>query len=180
LTNSFSALGSDFRATETQVTAINGTGVAVACSLGCIAGIWFCNRYLRRNVYIVTGFLSAVAALALLATPHTLGWYAAGVLAYNFFQGISYTAFSSFCYEIVGPANPLAGTQMALLAAAANLPISYMTAVEGRVHAAHGISGMLATDAVSTLIVGTTLLLVLRYTRLGGARRGEAELAEQR
>ncbi len=180
LTNSFSALGSDFHATENQVTVINGTGVAVACSLGCIAGIWFCNRYLRRNVYIFTGFLSAGVTLVLLAKPHTLGWYAGGVLAYNLFQGINYTAFSSFCYEIVGPANPLAGTQMALLAAAANLPISYMTAIEGRVHAARGLSGMLATDAVSTLMVGTTLLLVLRHTRLGDARRTEAELAEQR
>ena len=162
LTNSFSSLGSDFHATEVQVTAINGTGVAILCSIGCLAGVWFCNRFLKRNVYIGTGFLSALVAFTLLAAPHKLGWYAAGVLAYNLFQGVNYTAFSSFCYEIVGPANPLAATQISLLAAAANLPISYMTAIEGRVHTAHGLSGMLATDAISTLVVGTTLMLVLR------------------
>lgn len=165
LTNSFSSLGSEFHATERQVTAINGTGVAVACSIGCLVGIWFCNRFLRRNVYIVTGFLSAAAALALLVTPHTLNCYMGGVLAYNFFQGVSYTAFSSFCYEIVGPASPLSGTQMSLLAAAANLPISYMTAIEGGAHTRWGLTGMLATDAISTLVVGTTLLLSLRRFR---------------
>lgn len=167
LTNSFSSLGSEFRATEGQVTAINGTGVAVACSVGCLIGVWFCNRFARRNVYIVTGFLGASAALALLEVPHALAWYAGGVLAYNFFQGVSYTAFSSFCYEIVGPASPLAGTQMALLAAAANLPISYMTAIEGHAHSRFGLSGMLMTDAFSTLIVGTTVLFALRHTKLG-------------
>lgn len=167
LTNSFSSLGSDFRASETEVTAINGTGVAVACSIGCLIGVWFCNRYLKRNVYIGTGFLSALIALLLLAVPHTIGWYAGGVLAYNLFQGVNYTAFSSFCYEIVGPENPLAATQISLLAAAANLPISYMTAIEGHVHTAHGLSGMLATDAISTLIVGTTLLFALRRFGIG-------------
>ena len=180
LTNSFSSLGSDFRATEAQVTAINGTGVAIACSIGCLAGIWFCNRFLRRDVYVVTGFLSAAAAVALLGTPHAFGWYVAGVLAYNFFQGVSYTAFSSFCYEIVGPASPLAGTQMALLAAAANLPISYMTAIEGHAHSRFGLNGMLATDAVSTLIVGTTVLFALRHTRLGRAAVAEPSATVRR
>ena len=109
LTNTFSAMGADFQTPERWVTAINGTGVAIVCSLGCAAGIWFCSRFLRRNVYICTGFFGAASALALMITPHTLVWYATGVLAYNFFQGINYTAFSSFSYEIVGPANPLAG-----------------------------------------------------------------------
>jgi len=180
LTNSFSALGSDFRVSEARVTAINGTGVAIACSTGCLVGIWFCNRFARRNVYIVTGFLGAAAALALLGTPHTLAWYAGGVLIYNLFQGVSYTAFSSFCYEIVGPASPLAGTQMALLAAAANLPISYMTAIEGHAHSRFGLSGMLATDAVSTLIVGTTVLFALRHTRLGRVPKASSTVNRSR
>jgi len=170
LTNSFSSLGSDFHTAERHVTEINGTGVAIACSLGCLAGIWFCGRFLRRNVYILTGFCGAACALGLIATPHRLAWYAAGVLAYNFFQGINYTAFSSICYEIVGTANPLAATQMSLLAAAANLPISYMTAIEGVAHTRFGLAGMLALDAASTIVVGTTLLVVLHKV---GAGRGD-------
>lgn len=179
LTNLFAGMGRDFHTPERWVTVLNGPGVAIACSAGCLVGIWFCSRFLRRNVYILAGFGGAAAALGLMWTPHTLQWFAAGVLGYNFCQGINYTAFSALCYEIVGPGNPLASTQIALLAAAVNLPISYMTAVDGHFHTTHGLSGMLAVDALSSLTVGTVLLLVLRRVGVGpgGGRAAEFEPA---
>jgi PAT family beta-lactamase induction signal transducer AmpG len=177
LTNLFSGMGADFHTPESAVTALNGPSVAVVCSLGCLAGIWICSRYLRRTVYIVAGFGGAAAALSMIWMPHTLGFYAAGVLAYNFFQGINYTAFTAFELEIVGPGNPLASTQIALLTAASNLPISYMTAVDGRFHTTHGLSGMLAVDGLSSIVVGSLLLWVFR--RLGlGRKQPSAELAD--
>lgn len=161
LTNLFSGMGADFHTPERWVTALNGMGVAIACSTGCLAGIWFCNRYPRHLVYILTGFCGAVAGLALISTPHTMEWFAAGVLAYNFFQGVNYTAFMSFCFDIVGNRNPLSSTQMALLAAAANAPISYMTAIDGHFHTLYGLKGMLLVDAGSSLIVGAVLLWIV-------------------
>ena len=181
LTNLFSGMGADFHTPEKWVTALNGPGVAIACSTGCLAGIWFCSRFLRRNVYILTGFGGAIAAMGLIRAPHTLTYFVAGVLMYNFFQGINYTAFSSLCFEIVGPRNPLASTQIALLGAAANLPLSYMTAVDGHFHTTHGLTGMLAVDAVTSMVVGTTLLLVFRRIGIGraGGREAESEPALQ-
>jgi MFS transporter, PAT family, beta-lactamase induction signal transducer AmpG len=167
LTNLFSGVGADFHTPERWVTVLNGPGVATFCSLGCLAGIAVCSKFPRRLVYILTGFGGATAALGLIRTPHTLAWFAAGVLAYNFFQGINYTAFSSLCYEIVGPRNPLAATQMALLAAATNFPISYMTAVDGHFHTTHGLAGMLAVDGLSSITVGTILLMVMRRFGVG-------------
>jgi hypothetical protein len=92
------------------------------------------------------------------------------VLGYTLCQGTNYTAFSSLCYEIVGPGNPLASTQMALLAAAANLPISYMTAVDGHFHTTHGLAGMLGVDALSSLVVGMLLLTVFHRMGLLGRK----------
>jgi PAT family beta-lactamase induction signal transducer AmpG len=162
LTNLFSGMGADFHTPERWVTALNGPGVAVVCSVGCVAGVWFCQRYLRRTVYVAAGFGGAVAALAMIWMPRTLVFFAIGVLAYNFFQGINYTAFSAFEYEIVGPGNPLSSTQIALLTASANLPISYMTAVDGHFYTTHGLPGLLSVDACSSILVGTILLLVFR------------------
>ncbi len=176
LSNLFSGTGADFHTAEYRVTALTGLGVAVACSVGCLVGIWFCSRYPRRMVYILTGFGGATAALGLICTPHTLPWFAAGVLGYTFCQGINYTAFSALCYEIVGPGNPLASTQMALLAACANLPISYMTAVDGHFHTTHGLAGMLGVDALCSAAVGTILLMV--FHRMGYlGRKAEVVLA---
>ena len=176
LTNLFSGMGADFHTSERWVTALNGAAVALVCSAGCVAGIWICGRYRRRTVYIAAGFGGALAALALIWTPHTALFYAAGVLAYNFFQGINYTAFTSLEFEIVGPGNPLASTQIALLTAASNLPISYMTAIDGHIHTTHGLDGMLAVDGLSSLVVGMALLLAFRRIE---ARRGEKAATEQ-
>jgi MFS transporter, PAT family, beta-lactamase induction signal transducer AmpG len=180
LTNLFSTLGGDFHATEGWVTVLNGPLVAAVCSLGCLAGIWFCSRFLRRTVYVVAGFGGATAALAMIWMPHTLAFFAIGVLGYNFFQGINYTAFTAFEFEIVGPGNPLASTQIALLTAASNAPISYMTRVDGHFYGKHGLSGMLAVDGLSSIVVGTTLLLAFRWIRTGrsdGRMEREAALA---
>ena len=177
LTNLFSGLGADFHASESWVTALNGAGVAAVCSVGCLVGIWVCRRYARRTVYIVTGFGGSAAALGMIWTPHTMVYFAAGVLAYNFFTGINYTAFTALCYEIVGPENPLASTQMALLAASANLPISYMTAVDGHFHTTHGLAGMLGVDAVSSILVGALLLTI--FHAVGVGRRAEVAIAAQ-
>lgn len=169
LTNLFSGVGADFHVSERSVTGLNGMGVALACSLGCLAGIWFCGRFARRTVYVMTGFGGATAALALIWSPHTLGFFVMGVLGYNFFQGINYTAFTSLEYEIIGPGSPLSATQISLLTASANLPISYMTAVDGHFHTTHGLGGMLAADAVSSVVVGALLLFVFRW--MGQSRR---------
>jgi PAT family beta-lactamase induction signal transducer AmpG len=176
LTNLFSALGEDFHTPEKWVTAVSGLGVAIACSLGCLTGIWFTRRFLRRNVYLLTGFGGAAAALAMTRVPHTLTFFALGVLTYVFFQGINYTAYSSLSFEIVGPGNPLASTQMAVLSAAANVPITYMTAVDGHFHTRYGVTGMLLVDAASSIVVGT-LLLVLLNRKWGQRRPADADPA---
>lgn len=167
LTNLFSSLGKDFHASEWWVTALNGPLVAAFCSLGCLAGIWICGRFPRRTVYVVAGFGGATAALAMIWMPHTLVYFVIGVLGYNFFQGINYTAFTAFEYEIVGPGNPLASTQIALLTAAVNAPISYMTRIDGHFYGRHGLSGMFAVDGISSIAVGTMLLLLFRRFRVG-------------
>jgi hypothetical protein len=120
-------------------------------------------------VYVVSGFGGAAAALGLIRAPHTLLFFAVGVLVYGFFTGINYTSFTSLEYESVGPGNPLASTQMALMSAAANLPISYMTAVDGHFHTTHGLGGMLAVDALSSVVVGALLLVV--FHRMGQLRK---------
>jgi PAT family beta-lactamase induction signal transducer AmpG len=176
LTNLFSGLGNEFHTSEKWTTAIGGAGVAIACSLGCLAGIPLCRRYLRRTVYLAVGLGSAVCALAMIPAPRSTLVFAVGVLAYNFLQGINYTSFSALTYEIVGPRNPLGGTQISVLTAATNGALSLTTIVDGYGFTRHGVSGLLATDALISLGFGVPLILYFRWASRRHRHTAEREI----
>ena len=161
LTNLFSSLGGDFHANENFVTTLNGPGVAIACSAGCLLAIPLCRRLRRRTVYLIAGTGAAIAATAMGLLPHTAAIYAVGVLAYNFFQGFNYTSFVALELEIVGPRNAVSGTMMAMLTASANVPISTMTWLDGHIHDTHGLRAMLFVDAASAAVTAAILLLII-------------------
>ena len=162
LTNLFSGLGANYHAPESLVAWIGGAGVAIACSIGCLLGGPLADRFPRPQVYVMTGIIGACVSLAMLFAPHTTAVFIIGVLAYNLAQGLNYTAFTALSYELTGKDNPLAGTQVALLTASANLPISYMTALDGAGSARHGLTGMYAVDAGASFIACGALLAIFR------------------
>ena len=160
LTNLFSTLGADFGVKERAVTTLNGPLVALVCSAGCLLAIPLCRRMRRRTVYLLAGVGAAVAALAMGVLPHTPVVYAGGLLLYNFCQGFNYTAFVALELELVGPGTAVAGTMLAILSASANVPISTMTFVDGRVHDSLGLRAMLFVDAGAALVTVVALFLV--------------------
>ena len=177
LTNLFSSMGRDFGVSERAVTTLNGPLVAVACSAGCLAAIPLCRLYKRRSVYLMAGVLGSVVALAIGVLPHTFAMYSAGVLGYNLCQGFSFTALMALSMEVTGARNAVAGTMMAILIAATNVPISFvMTPIDSRVHDAFGLRAMMFTDAGVTLaFVALLVLFVLpRMDRRQAKRLGLA------
>jgi PAT family beta-lactamase induction signal transducer AmpG len=171
LTNLFSTLGSDFGAGEKSVTLLNGPGVAVACSVGCLLAIPLCRRWKRRTVYLAAGVGAALVSGAMGFLPHTMAVYLAGVLAYNLCQGFNYTAMIALEFDIVGPRNALAGTMIAVMTASANVPISTMTYIDSRAHDAHGLHAMFMVDSLSALGTIVVLMLVLPLLDRWLARR---------
>ncbi len=160
LTNLFAGLGPDFHTSERSVQLVCGAGVAIACSAGCLLGGPLADRFSRMQLYILTGLAGAIVAGGTLLAPRSTVTFAAATLAYNFLQGINYTAYAALCFRLVGRDNPLAATQFSLLFCATCLPISYMTWIDGRGYAAHGLRGLFATDALASLLFGVTLLLI--------------------
>lgn len=176
LTNLFSGLGLDFHAPERTVQLVCGAGVAIACSAGCLLGGPLADRFSRMHLYIVTGLAGAVVAGATLLAPRSPATFAAAALAYNFLQGINYTAYAALCFRLVGRGGALAATQFSLLFCATCLPISYMTWIDGRGYAAHGLRGLLVTDAGGSLLFGAALLLAISV--LGGTRWSQSRATE--
>ena len=165
LTNLFAGLGADFHTPERWVTTICGAGVAIACSAGCLVGGPLADRFSRIYIYIFTGLAGALVAGASILAPHTVVTFAAATLAYNFLQGVNYTAYAALCFQLIGTGNPLAATQFSLLFCATCLPISYMTWVDGRGYASFGLRGLLATDAACSVVAGLSLLAFITWKR---------------
>lgn len=167
LSNLFSGLGNDFRAPESYVANITGVGVAIACSLGTLVGGVLCSRYSRGMVYVAIGLGGAACDLFMLLMPHTLLIFSMGLLAYSFFQGINFTAFTAFLLDLTGKKNPLAVTQISILTALVNLPILYIALLDGHVHDRFGLNAMFAVDAGTTVVAGIALILLFRKFHIG-------------
>jgi PAT family beta-lactamase induction signal transducer AmpG len=163
LTNLFAGLGNAYHAPETWVAWISGVGVALACSAGCLLGGPVADRFPRGQVYVITGIVGATVSFTMIFAPRTTLVFVVGVLAYNLAQGLNYTAFSALTFELTGKNNPLAGTQIALLTASGNLPISYMTALDGLGSAHFGLNGMYAVDSGLSIVACAGLLLLFRW-----------------
>jgi MFS transporter, PAT family, beta-lactamase induction signal transducer AmpG len=100
---------------------------------------------------MMSGYLTV--AVAYLLTEST---YVAFTMLYAFITGRTFAGFSAFVLEAMG--RGAAATKYNLFAALSNMPIAYMTSVDGWAHGRWGAAGMLFTEAVMGA-VGLVLFL---------------------
>jgi MFS transporter, PAT family, beta-lactamase induction signal transducer AmpG len=152
--NLFSATAGDWQASADAVALVNGIGGGMAAALGCIAGGYLCDRMDRKTAYYVYGIAGALCAVAMAAAPRTELAYSAFCLLYWFISGLAYAAFSAVVLEAIGLG--AAATKYSLFASLSNMPIQYMTLVDGWAHTRWGTGGMLLIEA----LVGLAAVLV--------------------
>jgi hypothetical protein len=83
------------------------------------------------------------------AAPRTPADYSSGVLAYAFFCGTATLRFPRWSYLRLEAGPP---RKYAALSSLGNVPVIYMTAVNGWVHDRFGTGWMLQTDALSAIL----------------------------
>ena len=160
MNNLWSAVASDWRASANTVALVTGVLNAILSVIGCIVGGWIADRIGRWWAYFGSGGALALVALVMAAIPRTPLTYSCGVLAYVFFGGVAYAAFSAVVLFAIG--RGAASTKYATLSSLGNLPVVYMTAADGWAHDWFGTSWMLAVDALSAVACIAIALLVLR------------------
>jgi PAT family beta-lactamase induction signal transducer AmpG len=169
----FGALGSEFHVPERWVATLTGPLAGVMCGVGCLGAILFCRWIKGRTVYVLTGLVAAVVTGAMMLLPHTMAVFAVGGVLYMFLQGVNYASFTAVLYEIVGRDNPLRGTQIGLLSAASNLPISLMTWADGVGFGRGGVQGMLGVDTFVALAFCVPVLVFFARVRRLGLEEGD-------
>jgi MFS transporter, PAT family, beta-lactamase induction signal transducer AmpG len=158
--NLISGMGQDYRASGNEVLWVTGIGGGLLSALGCFIGGIVADRIGRMFAYALAGGLAALFAVYLgfaHATPFT---YAAGYSGYAVSAGFAYAVFTAMVLDILGRRKHAAASGYAVLNSAGNLPIVYMTWLDGLGYQQWGARGLVATDAAANGGFGIVLLLV--------------------
>jgi MFS transporter, PAT family, beta-lactamase induction signal transducer AmpG len=159
--NLLGGLGADFHASARAVSFWGGVGAFIPGLLGCFVFPVIARRVRLRFFYLANGILGCLFTLSLVVMPHTTGTFAAALFGEYLFQAVAFSIQIGIVFEAIGPDNPLAATTFSFLTAATNVPVTYVTLLDGRAYAKAGITGTLFVDAaigiVTCLVAGTVL-----------------------
>ena len=161
LTNLFTAMATDYRASEDLVALVNGLGGGVVGALGALVGGVLADRMNRRLAYALSGALTAGTALAMFFAPLDATTYTLGVLAYSFANGIAFATLAAFILELCGHGAG-AATKYTAFIAVANLASSYVTTLDGwgSELPGLGVRGSILVDVALTA-AGVAVLLAM-------------------
>jgi len=159
--NLLGGLGADFHASARAVSFWGGVGAFIPGLLGCFIFPVIARRVRLRFFYLANGILGCLFTLSLVVMPHTTGTFAAALFGEYLFQAVAFSIQIGIVFEAIGADNPLAATTFSFLTAATNVPVTYVTLLDGRAYAKAGMTGTLFVDAaigiVTCLVAGTVL-----------------------
>ena len=158
-----SSVGPDYHASDAQVAWVSGLAGGLLSAFGCLLGGFLCDRMNRMTAYALAGLLSAIFSAWMALGPASPFTDAGGYTGYALASGIAYAAFTAVELEVLGTRRHAAGTAYSLLGASGNLPIVYMTWLDGVGYKHSGARGLMAVDALANGIGGLLLLIFAAY-----------------
>jgi MFS family permease len=170
LTYLWSALGTDFHASERTVWLVNGYGGGLVTAVSCLVAGFLMSYANPRVAYLTGGVLTAICCVVMIFCPTSQTTFVIGATCYLIVAGICYAAFSVFVLEISSQAKEGASALYTVFTAASNQAIAYTLWLDGKAHAAGGTNGLLWCDAGLNL-AGVVLLVVLLATVFRTATR---------
>ncbi|NNM94196.1 MAG: MFS transporter [Bacteroidia bacterium] len=161
--NLWAAIATDWKASSNTVALVTGVMGGIVTAAGCLAGGWICDRMNRQRAYMIFGLMQAACAAGMAYSPRTEIMYIIWTTVYAFTLGFAYAAFSAFVFEAIGKG--AAGTKFTVYACLSNIPIYYMTLLEGWGHSHYGAKGMLLLEALAGLAAVLLFMGLLTVTK---------------
>jgi MFS family permease len=143
--NLWAAVADDWHAGANTVALATGVFSGIVSALGCLFGGYGSDRMDRKTAYALYGLLMALSTVAMALAPRTETMYVVFTLIYAFIQGLTYAGFTAVVLETIGLG--AAATKYNLYASLSNMPIAYMTLVDGWAHSRWGAAGLLNVEA---------------------------------
>jgi MFS family permease len=157
----FAAIADEWHASADTVALVTGLFSGLISAVGCLLGGWACDRMDRKKAYVWFGILQGASAVAMALLPRNQPMYIVWALVYTFTQGLSYAAFSAFVLEAIGKG--AAATKYNALAALSNIPIYYMTTLDGWTHDRWGSAKMLFIEAGLAMASAVFFALLAKF-----------------
>ena len=143
--NLWSAVADDWHATAGTVALVTGVFGGIVSAIGCLAGGYGSDRLDRKTAYALYGFLMVICAVAMALAPRTESMYIVFTLIYAFIQGLTYAGFTAVVLEAMGLG--AAATKYNVFASLSNMPIAYMTVIDGWAYERWSAAGLLNVEA---------------------------------
>ena len=158
----FASIAPEWSASADTVALVSGVMGGVISALGCLCGGWICDRMHRQWAYVWFGLCQAAAGISMALFPRSHEMFIFWTLIYTFTSGLAYAAFSAFVLEAIGKG--AAATKYNALASLSNVPIWYMTSLDGWTHDRWNSTRMFFIEAglaISAAIVFSILVKFL-------------------
>jgi MFS transporter, PAT family, beta-lactamase induction signal transducer AmpG len=168
--NLWASVADDWHATANTVALVTGALGGVVSMAGCFAGGYLCDSLDRKKAYMLFGLLQAACAVAMALAPRTEVMFIVFTMTYALITGLTYAAFSAVVLEAIGLG--AAATKYNVYASLSNMPIAYMTVIEGFAQTRWNVGGMLVVEAICAgagLLTFATAAAALKRRGLSGA-----------
>jgi PAT family beta-lactamase induction signal transducer AmpG len=161
-------LARDFGVSGAQVAWINGVGGALLTTAGALSASLIPIRVRASIAFLLAGLANA-ATLALFSLgPQRPAIYIVATVLYLFTIGAGYALFTAVVLEFLGHSGKSGSSRYSIINSLGNIPVVYMTWLDGRGYALWGPRGMPGIDA---LVSAVTILLLLGHFAFSRWRR---------
>jgi len=153
-------LAADYGVTGRQVAWMNGLGGALLTAGGASAAALIPVRIRASIAFPIAGLVNAAAAGVLALVPLRPAIYFAGTVLFLFTIGAGYALFTGVALEFLGGSGKSGSARYSIINSLGNLPVSYMSYLDGRAYAHWGPRAMPAADAI---LAGAAAALLLAH-----------------
>ena len=168
-------LAVDYGVSGGQVAWVNGLGGALLMAAGALAASLAPASVRAPVAYLVSGLVNAAVLAVLWLGPQRPAVYFAGTVLFLFTIGAGYALFTAVVLEFLGGSGKSGSARYSIINSMGNVPVAYMTYLDGRSYDHWGARGMPGTDVVLS-VIGASLLLLYFLTYGRRRRTGAAEV----
>jgi MFS transporter, PAT family, beta-lactamase induction signal transducer AmpG len=157
-------IAQDYHVTGQQMAWMNGIAGALLTASGSLAATLIPARIPASVTYLSVCLLNQALLLILWLGPLSPSTYFIGATLYLFTIGTCYALFTAVVLEFLGQSGKSGCGRYSIINSLGNVPVVYMTALDGRGGKLWGPRGLTGTDAVLGAI-GAAILLTYFLTR---------------